>query len=151
MTGSWKLAAQLSTNHSSRESLDPLGMLETVRRVQEAIDLDLLIVGFREAPEIFREFCGSRRPVDDTVLWYGALSDFEGMEDSDLIVNWRGERSRGWGGWTAKGGEVEETFRFVCPNNPAVHKRQGDEAAFPGTNPLAREARRWGGGKLNVG
>lgn len=120
MTGSWKLAAQLSTSHSSRESLDPLEMLETVRRVQETIELDLLVVGFREAPEIFDEFCGSRRPVGDAVLWYSALSDFEGMEDSDLIVNWRGERSRGWGGWTAKGGEVEETFRFMCPNNPAV-------------------------------
>ena len=123
MTDSWKLVAQLSTSHSSRDSLDPLGMLETVRRVQEAIDLDLLIVGFREAPEIFREFCGSGRPIDDTVLWYSALSDVEGLEDSDLIVNWRGERSRGWGGWTAKGGEVEETFRFVCPNNPAVRRK----------------------------
>ena len=120
MTGSWKLAAQLSTAHSSREALDLLGMLETVRRVQEAVDLDLLIVGFREAPEIFREFCGPRRPVDDTALWYGALSDFEGMEDSDLVVDWRGDRSRGWRGWN---GEVEETFRFMCPNNPAVREK----------------------------
>jgi hypothetical protein len=123
MIGSWKLAAQLSTSHSSRESLDPLGMLEAVRRVQEAIELDLLILGFREAPEIFRRFCGSNRPVNDTMLWYGALSDIEGMELSDLVVNWRGERSRGWGGWAEKGGEVEETFRFVCPNNPAVRQK----------------------------
>ena len=98
MIGSWKVGAQLSTSHSSRNSLDPLGMLEIVRRVQEAIDLDLLIVGVREAPAIFQEFCGSSRPVRDTALWYGALSDIEGMEDSDLVVNWRGERSRGWGG-----------------------------------------------------
>ena len=125
MIGSWKLAAQLSTSHSSRDSFDPLGMLETVRRVQEEIDLDLLIVGFREAPDVFREFCGSRRPVDDTALWYGVLSDIEGLEDSDLVVNWRGERSRGWGGWAEKGGEVEETFRFVCPNNPAVRRKVG--------------------------
>jgi hypothetical protein len=123
MIGSWKLGAQLSTCHSSPDSLDPLTMLETVRRVQEAIDLDLLIVGFREAPEIFREFCGFRRPVGDTVLWYSALSDIEGMEDSDLVVNGRGERSRGWGGWVEKGGGVEETFRFVCPNNPAAREK----------------------------
>jgi hypothetical protein len=123
MTDSWKLAAQLSTSHSSRESLDPLRILETVRRVQETIDLDLLIVGSHEAPEIFREFCGSRRPVDDTVLWYSALSDFEGMEDSDLIVNWQGERSRGWRGWAERAGELQETFRFVCPNNPAVRQK----------------------------
>lgn len=122
MIGRWKLGAQLSTSHSSRGSLDPFGMLETVRRVQDAIDLDLLIVGFRESPEIFREFCGSRRPVDDIQLWYGALSDIEGMDESDLVVNWRGERSRGWGGW-AERGEVEETFRFACPNNPNVRRK----------------------------
>ena len=66
MIGSWKVGAQLSTSHSSPDALDPVGMLETVRRVQEAIDLDLLIVGFREAPEAFREFCGPGRPVEDT-------------------------------------------------------------------------------------
>ena len=121
--GSWKVGAQLSTSHSSPDSLDPLRMLETVRRVQEAIELDLLIVGFREAPEIFREFCGPRRPVGETALWYSALSDIEGMEDSDLVVNWQGEHSHGWGGWAEKGGGVEETFRFVCPNNPAARKK----------------------------
>lgn len=45
------------------------------------------------------------------------------MEDSDLVVNWKGERSRGWGGWAEKGGQVEETFRFVCPNNPAARDK----------------------------
>jgi hypothetical protein len=105
MMGSWKVGAQLSTSHSSPDSLDPLGMLETVRSVQEAIDLDLLILGFREAPATFREFCGLRRPVHDTALWYSALSDIEGMEDSDLVVNWLGERSRGWGAWPKKPAE----------------------------------------------
>src|SRR6516225_1050303 len=123
MLGSWKVGAQLSTSHSSRDSLELPGMLDTVRSVQRTIDLDLLIVGFREAPEIFREFCGSSRPVDDTALWYGVLSDIEGLEDSDLVVNWRGERSCGWGGWAEKKGEVEETFRFVCPNNPGVRQK----------------------------
>jgi hypothetical protein len=123
MTGSWKLCAQLSTSHSTRDALDLPTMFETVRRVRETIDLDLLVVGFREAPEVFREFCGPRRPVEDTALWYGVLSDIEGLEDSDLVVNWRGERSRGWGGWTEIGGGVEETFRFACPNNPAVRRK----------------------------
>jgi hypothetical protein len=121
--GSWKVGAQLSTSHSSPDSLDPLGMLETVRSVQEAIDLDLLILGFREAPATFREFCGLRRPVHDTALWYSALSDIEGMEDSDLVVNWLGKRSRGWGAWAEKVSGVEETFRFACPNNPAVRQK----------------------------
>jgi hypothetical protein len=58
MMGSWKVGAQLSTSHTSPDSLDPLWMLETVRFVQQTIDLDLLILGFREAPATFREFCG---------------------------------------------------------------------------------------------
>jgi hypothetical protein len=98
-------------------------MLETVRRVMEVIDLDLLIIGFREAPGIFRRFCGPERPVEETYLWFSALSDIEGMTESDLVVDWRGERSRGWGGWAEKGGEVEETFRFVCPNNPTAREK----------------------------
>jgi hypothetical protein len=123
MIGSWRLGAQLSTSHSSRDSLEPVRVLETVRRVLGVIDLDLLIVGFREAPGIFREFCGPRRPVEETALWYAVLSDTEGLEDSDLVVNWRGERSHGWGGWAEKGGGVEETFRFACPNNPAARQK----------------------------
>lgn len=123
MTGSWKIGAQLSTSHSPRAALDPSQMLETVQRVREAINLDLLAVGFREAPDVFREFSGPSRPVDDVFLWYGVLSDIEGMEDSDLVVDWKGERSRGWGGWAEKGGEVEESFRFACPNNPAAREK----------------------------
>jgi hypothetical protein len=123
MTGNWKIGAQLSTSHSSPAALDVSRMEETVLRVREAVGLDLLVVGFREAPEVFRRFCGPARPVRDVFLWYGVLSDIEGMEDSDLVVNWRGERSRGWGGWAEKGAEVEETFRFACPNNPAVREK----------------------------
>ena len=123
MLASWKIGAQLSTSHSSRVAIDPARMLEIVQRAQEAVGLDLLIVGFREAPEVFRKFCDQGRPVDEVYLWYSALSDIEKMEDSDLVVNWRGEPSRGWGGWTKSGGEVEETFRFVCPNNPDVRQK----------------------------
>jgi hypothetical protein len=97
-------------------------MLHCVRRVLEVFDLDLLIIGFRELPEVFRSFCAPHRPVDDVYLWFSALSDIKGMTEDNLVVNWRGGRSRGWGGWT-KGGDVEETFRFACPNNPAVHEK----------------------------
>jgi hypothetical protein len=69
MTGNWKIGAQLSTSHSSPAALDPAHTLETVRCVQEMINLDLLAVGFREAPEVFRQFCGPGRPVDDVYLW----------------------------------------------------------------------------------
>jgi hypothetical protein len=81
--------------------------------LREAINLDLLVVGFREAPEVFRRICAPRRPVDDVFLWYSVLSDIEGMEESDLVVNWRGERSHGWGGWAEKGGDVELLGRYA--------------------------------------
>ena len=123
MIGPWTIGAQLSTSHSSPAALDEQLMLDCVRRVLEALDLDLLIVGFREAPEVFRRFCALNRPVDNVYLWFSALSDIEDMTESDLVVNWRGARSRGWGGWAEKGGEVEETFRFACPNNPAVREK----------------------------
>lgn len=123
MIGPWKLGAQLSTSHSSPAALDARRMLESVRRALEVIDLDLLIIGFREAPEAFRRFCGPHRPVDQTYLWFSALSNIEGMTELDLVVNWRGAPSRGWGGWAEKSGEVEETFRFACPNNPAVREK----------------------------
>ena len=123
MIGPWTIGAQLSTSHSSPAALDEQLMLDCVRRVLEALDLDLLIVGFREAPEVFRRFCALNRPVDNVYLWFSALSDIQDMTESDLVVNWRGARSRGWGGWAEKGGDVEETFRFACPNNPAVREK----------------------------
>jgi hypothetical protein len=98
-------------------------MLNCVRRVLRVFDLDLLIIGFRDSPEVFRSFCGPHRPVDNVYLWFSALSDIKGMTEDDLVVNWRGARSRGWGGWAEKGGDVEETFRFACPNNPAVREK----------------------------
>ena len=123
MLASWKIGAQLSTSHSSGVALDPARMLETVQRAQEAVGLDLLVIGFREAPEVFRKFCDKGRPVDEVYLWYSALSDVAEMEESDLVMNWRSKRSRGWGGWAESGDEVEETFRFVCPNNPDVRRK----------------------------
>src|ERR1700723_160562 len=123
MIGPWTIGAQLSTPPSSPAALDEQLMLDCVRRVLEALVLDLLIVGFREAPEVFRTFCGLNRPVDSVYLWFSALSDIQDMTESDLVVNWRGARSRGWGGWAEKGGDVEETFRFACPHNPAVREK----------------------------
>jgi hypothetical protein len=122
MIGSWTIGAQLSTSHSTPAALDEQRMLDCLRRVLEAVNLDLLIVGFRESPDVFRRFCAPHRPVDNVYLWFSALSDISGMTEDDLVVNWRGERSRGWGGWADKG-DVEETFRFACPNNPAVRDK----------------------------
>ena len=87
-------------------------------------NLDILIVGAHENPAIFRAMCNpAPRPAKEVFLWYNLLSDIEGMQESDLVVNWRGERSRGWGGWAEKEADVHETFRFVCPNNPAAREK----------------------------
>src|SRR5438876_6546701 len=99
MKGNWTIGAQLSTSRSSRGALNLDSMVEMVERVRAAIELDLLVVGFREVPEIFHGLCGPRRPIHDVYLWHNVLSDIDGVEESDLVVNWRGERSRGWGGW----------------------------------------------------
>jgi hypothetical protein len=119
MNKTWTIGAQVSTSHSSEGSLTVEGVLEAIERVNDEIGLDVLVVGARESPEIFEALCGPGRPVSNVYLWYNMLSDIAGMEESDLVVNWRGERSSGWGGWSEKRSQVDETFRFVCPNNPA--------------------------------
>ena len=119
----WTIGAQLSTSHSPREVIRADRMLAVIDRVRAAIALDLLVVGAREEADVFRVMTGAGRPVDQVFLWYNLLSDIDGMEESDLVVNWRGERSRGWGGWAEKGAEVNETFRFVCPNNPVAREK----------------------------
>jgi hypothetical protein len=119
MKKKWTIGAQLSTFHSPLRELHLDRMLDAVARVRAVIELDLLVLGSREVPEIFHGFTAPRRPVGEVFLWYNLLSDIEDMEESDLVVNWQGERSRGWGGWAESGAETSETFRFVCPNNPA--------------------------------
>jgi hypothetical protein len=124
MSQRFKVGAQLSTSHSSPETLGVERVMDAVERARSIIDLDILIVGAREDPEIFRAMSSpGRRPAREVFLWYNVLSDIEGMQDSDLVVNFRGERSHGWGGWAEKGAEVNETFRFICPNNPAGREK----------------------------
>ena len=60
MIGPWTIGAQLSTSHSSPAALDEQRMLDSVRRVLDALNLDLLIIGFREAPEVFEVLCVGR-------------------------------------------------------------------------------------------
>ena len=90
-------------------------MLAVLERVRAEIALDLLVVGSREHRDVFRAMTDAGRPIDQVFLWYNLLSDIDGMEDTDLVVDWRGERSQGWGGWAEKGSEVSETFRFCLP------------------------------------
>jgi len=120
----FRVGAQLSTSHSLPGALGLDRVMDVVERTTSMMELDSLIVGARENPEIFRAMTDpGRRPAKEVFLWYNLLSDIEDMQDSDLVVNWRGERSHGWGGWAEKGAEVNETFRFVCPNNPTARDK----------------------------
>lgn len=123
MTTTWTIGAQVSTTHSPLPTVTADRLVGVVESVRSDLRIDILAVGTREAPEVFRAFTAPRRPVDKVFLWYNVLSDIEGMEDTDLVVNWRGERSRGWGGWAENKAEVAETFRFACPNNPEARTK----------------------------
>jgi hypothetical protein len=95
-----------------------------IGKVTSAVHLEILIVGAREVPELFRAMTDRQnRSVAEIYLWYNLLSDVPGTEPDDLVVNWRGERSRGWDGWAEQNPEVQETFRFVCPNNPNARRK----------------------------
>src|SRR5262245_39090591 len=126
MPGRWTIGAQLSTSHTLLNALRLDVMLAVLERTRAAIPVDVLVVGSREVPEIFRAMTGESRPVAEVFLWYNLLCDIDGMDERDLVVNWRGQPSRGWGGWAEKGGEVNETFRFVCPNNPTARQKTLD-------------------------
>ena len=124
MSKGWIVGAQLSTTHSPPDRLGVDHVLSLIARVKSALDLDILIVGAREIPEIFRLMTDPRgRPAKQIFFWYNVLSDIPGMENSDLVVDWRGQRSRDWGGWAEKGADVAETFRFACPNNPVAQAK----------------------------
>src|SRR5690349_7863462 len=99
MTGRWTIGAQLSTSHSPPDLIRVDHMLGAIERLRAETPLDLLVIGAREELDVFRTMTGSARPVSEIFLWYNLLSDIDGMEETDLVVDWRGERSRGWGGW----------------------------------------------------
>ena len=124
MRKGWVVGAQLSTSHSPAHLLTPARVAEAIDRVTSSLDLDILIVGADEIPDLFCALTDrTARPATRVFLWYNLLSDIPDMQPSDLVVNWRGERSRGWAGWEAEGSDVRETFRFACPNNPQVRQK----------------------------
>ena len=60
----FKVGAQLSTSHSLPQTLGVERVMDAVERARSIIDLDILIVGAREDPEIFRAMSNpGRRPA----------------------------------------------------------------------------------------
>ena len=101
-------------------------MASAVRDMKTILPLDIAVVGAKEIPEIFRALTGPQRPAEQVVLWYDLLSDIPQMEERELVVNCRGRKSHGWGGWAEAGSTITETFRFACPNNPVVRAKALD-------------------------
>jgi len=124
MSKSWVVGAQLSTSHSPRRLLTLDRAMDAIDRVTSSLELDLLIVGAEEIPELFQSLTDREtRPAYEVFLWSNLLSDIPDMLPSDLVINWRGELSRGWAGWAEQEAEVRETFRFACPNNPQARRK----------------------------
>jgi hypothetical protein len=119
MRGKWTIGAQLSTSQSP----DALGLdraVEVIERVCGIIDLDLLVVGSREAPEIFRGMCAPRRRVDEVFLWYNVLSDIDEMEDFRPCRELAG-RAQSWLG--RLGGEKRGSMRHFGSSVRTIRRR----------------------------
>jgi hypothetical protein len=111
-----KLIAQLSTVHSKDDQLEPERVLNRLEETVRIVSLDILAMGWKERTELFEMLTGASRVCREVFLWYPLLSDYPGFDPSHLVVNYRSERSRGWGGYGGTG--IEESFKQACPNNP---------------------------------
>jgi hypothetical protein len=70
MSSAWTIGAQLSTTHSALGALSVEGMMAAVERAREIIDLEILIIGTRELPEIFRAFSSKERVANLYLMWF---------------------------------------------------------------------------------
>jgi hypothetical protein len=114
------LTAQLSTGHSLPKNLTPDKVLPALQKALDIVPLDILIVGWEEIPSLYHALIDrEKRCVDQIFLWYPMLSDYPGMKPDHLVIDYKGQPSQGWGNFVASG-EMSETFRFSCPNNPEV-------------------------------
>lgn len=113
--------AQVSTGHTPLDRLHVERVLAVLEAARGILPLRALVVGWVEAPGIYHALIDAAGEETEVYLWYPLLSDYPGMADDHLVVNLAGERSRGWGEFVA-GGEIQETFRFACPNRPEVQE-----------------------------
>ena len=122
MAESFVLAAQLSTGHSTPDALGKDRVLHVLQQALDVAPLDILIIGWEEIPDLYQTLTAQKtRHTDEAYLWYPLLSDYPGLKPDHLVLTYRGASSQGWGDFAA-GGEISETFRFACPNNPDVQQ-----------------------------
>lgn len=117
MEKKFRVAAQLSSVHSTDEALEPSKVQAAVEKTAREVPLDVLIVGWKERPGLFRALtAGENRLCPEVFLWYPLLSDYPGFDPTHLVMTLDSGRSRGWSGYEGTG--IEESFKQACPNNP---------------------------------
>ncbi len=121
----FKFFTQVSTSHSSEESLNPRTLRERLEEVRPVIPLSGLIVGSYENRAVFNELTVNKHADDpETYLWYNLLSDYPGQDEAESVITDKGGSCKKWFGWgeDAKD-EVTESFMFSCPNNPDARQK----------------------------
>ncbi len=118
--GEFVFAAQMNGNRAMVDRLGLDGVMGVVQRAAETAELDILIAGGDEIPELYAALTRrEKRPAAQVFLWYNVLADNPGLKPDCGIVNYRGVPSLGWRVAEA-GDEVGETFTFACPNHPGA-------------------------------
>lgn len=116
----FKFFTQISTSHSSEESLTADILRRRLDEVCPVIPLSGLIIGSSENKAVFTEMTHGKRPGDPEIyLWYNLLSDYPGQSEAESVITYKGGSCKKWFGWgeDAKD-EVSESFMFSCPNKP---------------------------------
>ena len=82
-----RVGAQLSTSHSLPSELSLERVVDVITRVSSILELDMLIVGAHENPEIFRAITDLRlHRAKEVYLWYNlALDDIAADPDGAVL------------------------------------------------------------------
>ncbi len=121
----FRFLTQISTSHSSEESLNVQTLRKRLDEVRPLIPLSGLIVGSYENRAVFEELTVNKRSDDpETYLWYNLLSDYPGQDESESVITDKGESCKKWFGWGEDAqDEVTESFMFSCPNHPETRQK----------------------------
>ena len=121
----FKFFTQISTSHSSEESLNVRTLRERLDEVRTVIPISGLIAGSYENKAVFQELTAGKREDDpETYLWYNLLSDYPGQDESESVITDRGKTCQKWFGWGEDAqDEVSESFMFSCPNHPGAKEK----------------------------
>ena len=121
----FKFFTQISTSHSSEESLNPQTLRRRLDEARQVLPIAGLITGSYENSAVFNELTLHKREDDpETYLWYNLLSDYPGQDESESVITDRGGSCKKWFGWGEDAqDEVTESFMFSCPNHPAAREK----------------------------